>query len=175
MKILMKWLFAPFKLMEKIFGTLRTEHLKAQFKEFGENSTLACNVDVAWPAHIHIGNNVSIACNVSLRASSKGQIVIGDGCAIAAGVRFVTATHDYNILPISSVGINKSIVVGKDVWIGTASILLPGVTVHDGAVVAAGAVVNKDVEANCVVGGVPAHIIKKLDPREIRLQKNAGR
>ena len=51
---------------------------------------------------------------------------------------------------------------GDDVWIGSGSIILPGVTIGDGAVIAAGAVVTKDVEARTVAGGVPAKTIKTL-------------
>jgi maltose O-acetyltransferase len=50
--------------------------------------------------------------------------------------------------------------IGNDVWIGARCILLPGVTIHDGAVVAAGAVVTRDVPANAIAGGVPARVLK---------------
>jgi len=137
----------------------------------GKGSMLYPGIHISYPQNILIGDSVSIAPGTWLGASSEGSITIGDRCAIAAGTRFVTPTHDYNVLPVSSVGINKSIVVGKDVWIGTAAMILPGVTIHDGAVVAAGAVVTKDVPPDCVVGGVPARVIKKLEPREIRLAR----
>lgn len=171
MEHLKMWLFLPFGLVSKVYGSLRLAYLKLQFKEFGEGSALSNDVDVTWPGNIYIGENVSIGKNSYLWASSKGLITIGDGCAIAAGVKLVTPTHDYNVLPVSTVGVNKSIVVGKDVWIGTAAIVLPGVTIHDGAVVAAGAVVSEDVPPDCVVGGVPARIIKKLGSRKIRLER----
>jgi len=149
--------------------------MKSQFSHLGNGSSFSGNIEVVWPSNIYIGTNVSIGSQVVLWASSQGSITIGDRCAIAAGARFVTPTHDYNVLPVSSVGINKSIVVGKDVWIGTAAIILPGVTIHNGAVVAAGAVVAKDVPPDCVVGGVPARVIKKLEPRELRLERGEKR
>ncbi|OCC15876.1 Acetyltransferase [Dissulfuribacter thermophilus] len=83
----------------------------------------------------------------------------------------MTATHDPNILPVSSVGINKPVTIGKDVWIGTGAIILPGVTINDGAIIAAGAVVTKDVPQDCLVGGVPAKIIRVLEPRNQRLAR----
>lgn len=55
----------------------------------------------------------------------------------------------------------KTVVIGNDVWIGSNAIVLQGVTIGDGAVVAAGAVVTKDVPSYTVVGGVPAKVIKK--------------
>lgn len=59
------------------------------------------------------------------------------------------------------------VVIGNDVWIGHGSIVLPGVTIGDGAVVAAGAVVSKDVAPYTIVGGVPAHPIRDRFPRDI--------
>jgi len=145
--------------------------MKSRLAQLGKGSSLAYSVEISWPNHVYIGKAVSIGGDVSLGASSQGKIMIGDRCAIAAGARFVTPTHDYNILPVSSVGINKDIIVGEDVWIGTAAILLPGVTIHEGAVIAAGAVITKDVPPDCVVAGVPAKVIKKLEPRDVRLKR----
>lgn len=134
----------------------------------GKRSNLYPGVKVLYGKNVFIGENVSIAPDVTLAASSQGKISIGDRCAIASGTRIVTATHDPNVLPISSVGLNKSVTIGHDVWIGTASVILPGVTINDGAIVAAGAVVSKDVPADCMVAGVPARVIKKLPSREQR-------
>ncbi len=52
--------------------------------------------------------------------------------------------------------------IGRDVWIGANAVILPGVTIGDGAVIAAGAVVTKDVPENTVAGGVPARVIKTI-------------
>lgn len=57
---------------------------------------------------------------------------------------------------------NKKILIGNDVWIGQDAIILPGVTIGNGAIIAAGAIVTKDVEPYSVVGGVPAKEIKKI-------------
>ena len=53
--------------------------------------------------------------------------------------------------------------IGNNVWIGAQATVLPGVTIDDGAIIAAGAVVSRDVPANVIVGGVPAKIIKKIE------------
>ena len=157
--------------VRRAYGALKLAYLKTQFGSVGVGVTMASNIDVIWPRNINIGDNVSIGSHVLFWASSKGKIVIGNDCAISVGVRFITPTHDCNVLPVSSIGINKSIVVGSDVWIGAAATILPGVTIHDGAVVAAGAVVSKDVPHDCVVAGVPARVVKELESRNVRLER----
>lgn len=59
-------------------------------------------------------------------------------------------------------GIKKDVVIGSGTWIGTGAIILPGVTIGKMCIIAAGAVVNKDVPKNTMVGGVPAKVIKIL-------------
>ncbi len=157
-----------------LLGMLKKILVPVKVGRLGSGSLLNRHVELSYPENIFIGDEVSIAPGVSLGASSQGSITIGDRCAIAAGTRFVTPTHDYNVLPVSSVGINKSILVGNDVWIGTAAIILPGVTINDGAVVAAGAVVADDIPVDCIFGGVPAKLIKKLDDRELRLKRGSS-
>lgn len=85
--------------------------------------------------------------------------------------RYGTHFHNaaYENSPIRD---NKEITIGNDVWIGANAILLPGVTIGDGAVIAAGAVVTKDVEDYAVVGGVPARFIKyRFSKDEIEILK----
>ena len=95
------------------------------------------------------------------------RIVIGDNCLTGKWVTITDNSHgktDYNslLLPPNKRNITSKgpIVVGNNVWIGDKATILPGVTIGDGAVIAANAVVTKDVPAYCVVGGNPATIIK---------------
>lgn len=122
------------------------------------------------PENIYINDDVSVSPGVYFGASIKATITIGERCAIASGTRFVTPTHDLNILPVNSVGYNKSIKIGSDVWIGTGAIILPGVSIGDGSVIAAGAVVVGDVPADMLYGGVPARLIKSLASRAERFE-----
>lgn len=167
---MMKMIIALFLLPVRAVRKFRVFYIKKLIGRLGKGSILYPGVIISYPKQVFIGDYVSIAPDAHLGASSQGQIVIGDRCAIASGTRIVTATHDPNVLPVSKVGINKSVIIGTDVWIGTAAIILPGVTIHDGAIIAAGAVVSKDVQADCMVGGVPARLIKKLETREKRLE-----
>lgn len=93
--------------------------------------------------------------------------MIGDNCLTGKWVTITDNSHgetDYDslLLPPNKRNITSKgpIVVGNNVWIGDKATILPGVTIGDGAVIAANAVVTKDVPAYCVVGGNPAKIIK---------------
>lgn len=110
---------------------------------------------------IVFGDNVFV--NSSCHFQDQGGITIGDGSFIGHNVVLATVNHalepsqkrQNTYLPIS---------IGKNVWIGSNATVLPGVAIGDWAVVAAGAVVTKDVPAYAVVGGVPAKLIKMVDP-----------
>lgn len=89
---------------------------------------------------------------------------IGAQCVISQDAFLSTASHDISS-PIFELT-TKSIVIEDQVWVGARAIILPGVTLHEGCVVAAGAVVTKDVPAWTVVGGNPARLIGKREVRE---------
>ena len=96
----------------------------------------------------------------------RGGIVIGDDVFIAPKfiapkVNLVTLNHVMNPFERSST-IAKPIKIGNRVWIGIAATIMPGVTVGDNSIIAAGTVVTKDVPPNCIVAGVPAKKIKEL-------------
>ncbi len=88
---------------------------------------------------------------------TTGGLVIGENVSISSGVWLVTGTHDMN--DPQFVDIYKPIVIGDHVWIGVRATILGGVTVGEGAVVMAGAVVTHDVPCYAVVGGVPARVL----------------
>ncbi len=99
---------------------------------------------------------------------SKAPLTIGKYCSISYGVKFVMddGHHTYN--KVSSypfkgnvLGEKKGITIGNDVWIGLNSVILYGVTIGDGATIAAGSVVTRDVPPYCVVAGVPAKEINR--------------
>lgn len=109
--------------------------------------------------NIHVGRNVFI--NSGCHFQDQGGITIGDGSLIGHNVVLATINHGFN--PIHRGDNHPSpIVIGENVWIGSNATILPGVSIGDGAIIAAGAVVTKNVPANVVVGGVPAHIIKEI-------------
>ena len=97
-----------------------------------------------------------------------GPVCIGNHVNLAQGITITALNHNFEDASkrIDEQGIStKPVVIGDDVWIGANAVILPGVTIGSHCVVAAGAVVTKDVPDNCVVGGVPAKVIKSLNAK----------
>jgi len=109
--------------------------------------------------HIRIGQNVFI--NFDCTFLALGGITIEDEALIGPKVSLVTENHPLD--PKERKGlIAKPIIIKKNAWIGANATILPGVTIGENAVVAAGAVVSKDVPDNAIVGGIPAKFIKNV-------------
>ena len=107
----------------------------------------------------HLGEGVFI--NAGCRFQDQGGIYIGDRALI--GHNAVIATLNHNMDPAKRANLLPAPVhIGPDAWLGSNVTVLPGVNIGEGAVVAAGAVVTKDVPARTVVGGVPAKVMKEL-------------
>ena len=100
-----------------------------------------------------IGKDVRISLKANLDKRNPKGVIIGDGSYLAFGATILC--HDM------SRNITKPVVVGKNCFIGANSMILPGVTIGDEVVVAAGAVVTKDVASNTMVAGNPASSIRK--------------
>ncbi|MBQ9231810.1 MAG: acyltransferase [Prevotella sp.] len=107
---------------------------------------------------------------IGIHCTVIGPVTIGSHVNLAQGITVTALNHNFKdtTLRIDEQGIStKPVVIGDDVWIGANAVILPGVTIGRHAVVAAGAVVTKDVPDNCIVGGVPASILKDLNPQTI--------
>ena len=118
------------------------------------------------PFYADFGKNITVGEGVFINAcchfQDHGGVTIGNGCQIGHNVVFATLNH--GLAPEKRKSTYPApIVLGKNVWIGSNATILQGVTIGDNSVVAAGAVVTKDVAANTVVGGVPAKFIKKIE------------
>ena len=131
--------------------------------EVPENVGIVPPFTTDFGANIQFGEGVYVNAGVSMQ--DQGGITIGDGALIGHHVVLATLNHDlapsrrHDLIP-------KPIVIGKNVWIGANATILQDVTIGDNAVVAAGAVVNKDVPPMAVVGGVPAKIIRYIENEE---------
>ncbi len=126
------------------------------------------------PFYADFGKNITIGKNVFINScchfQDQGGIEIGDGCLIGHNVVLATINHD--LYPENNrVNHYAPIKLGKSVWVGSNATILAGVTIGDWAVVAAGAVVTHDVPPLTIVGGVPARVIKTIDPEEGKHEK----
>ena len=126
------------------------------------------DVRILTPFICDFGNRVTLGKNVFINhsaiLSASGGIEFQDGVSLAPGVRIATINHDFNNR--HTLYTYGKVTVKKNAWLGMNCTICPGVTLGENAVVAAGAVVTKDVPDNAVVGGCPAKVIKMLDPQE---------
>jgi acetyltransferase-like isoleucine patch superfamily enzyme len=119
-------------------------------------------VSISYPYRISVGRYVTI--NEGALISGYGGLSIGDNVLISHRVSLLSSTHEYKstLQTIRSQGITgKPTRIGNDVWIGTGAVILGGISIGEGSIVGAGAIVTRDVPAYTIVGGVPAKKISK--------------
>lgn len=127
--------------------------------------TVPASLRVFPPFYTDFGKNITVGENVFINAcchfQDHGGVTLGDGCQIGHNVVFATLNHGLSPeeRPITY---PAPIVLERNVWVGSNATILQGVTIGENAVVAAGAVVTRDVPANTIVGGVPARFIRKI-------------
>lgn len=128
------------------------------------------------PFYTDFGKNITVGKNVFINAcchfQDQGGITLGDNCLVGHNVVFATLNHGFAPEERQSM-LPAPIVVGRNVWIGSNSTILQGVTIGDNSIIAAGSVVTKDVPTNAIVAGVPARFIRSISPEEEKQQKQA--
>lgn len=139
------------------FNKIRTFVIKTTGVKIGLRSYFYPGTIIVNPNNISIGQDTFFNYNCLLSAFSK--ISIGNRVSVSYNVKIITETHD--AFDKNFKAITKPIVIKDNVWLGAGSIILPGVTIGEGSVIAAGSVVSNDVEPWSIVGGVPAKFIKK--------------
>lgn len=125
---------------------------RAMGLRIGDGSTIHMGAYVDSPHGLSIGRSSTV--NMHCRLDTRGGITIGDNVSISANVTILTADHDLQSPHFD--GRLRSVRIDDYAFIGTNATVLPGVRVGRGAVVAAGAVVSRDVDAGSIVAGVPA-------------------
>lgn len=148
--------------------TIRHFILKLQGLKRGKKAIIYSGFEVRRPERIVIGDH-SLIGHKAVLDGRKG-LIIGKNVNISEEVMLWTMQHDYNDKDF--LGTGGEIVIEDYAWISVRAIILPGVRIGKGAVVAAGAVVTKDVEAYTIVGGVPA---KKIGDRIQNLEYTLGK
>ena len=148
---------ARYELLAELFGTI--DKNEPPFIE----PPFYCD----YGSNIHLGSQVYM--NFGATILDCGHIRIGSRVLFGPNVQLYAATHplDPNVrMGTKGPEYGKPITIGDDVWIGGSAVICPGVTIGNGCVIAAGAVVTKNVEPYTVVGGNPAKFIKKVETEQ---------
>ena len=149
------------------FNRTRTEVLRAGGLKIGRGSLVMGPIRVTGAGDR--GNVLSIGsdCVITghLHVDAGATVRIGNRVYIGHDVALLTVDHEIGPSEQRCAGHDPlPIVIGDGVWIGSRVMILPGVTVADGAVIAAGAVVTRDVPCDTLVAGVPAQVVRALEP-----------
>jgi len=145
-----------------IFNPIKKLFLIIVGAKVGKWVTFYPGIRISTGKNLRIGNEVDLAWGVII--TTKGGVEIGDRTLIGYRTQILSSNH---IIPANRKRIFeeghvlKRITIGKDVWIGANCVITAGVNIGEGAVVAAGSVVTKNVEPFTIVGGVPARMIKE--------------
>ena len=146
----------------KIFSNIRVWYFKNVLKVLekgGNESMLANNIYIAKATNLKIGSGCRINENVYIEQAEIGRDVL-----IAPNVTILSRMHEFSSIdiPISMQGYKKQlkVYIDDDVWLGRNVIVMPGIRIGKGAIVAAGSVVTKNIDDYTIVGGVPAQLIK---------------
>lgn len=153
-----------------IWNKIPSRHLRKWFylllgAKLGDKTFPCRRVEILLPKGLSLGKGVAVGWFAELDA--RGGIYVGNNTNISSHVKLITGSHDIN--DPNYTADFRPIKIGSHCWIGTGAIVLQGVTIGDGAVVAAGAVVTKDIPPYQVWGGVPAKFIKERS-QELRYE-----
>lgn len=144
----------------------RAELLRQMFAEIGENcyfepplySNFGCR-------HVHVGNNVY--GNFGVTFVDDADIFVGDCVMLAPHVVIATAGHP--VLPAlreRGMQFNRSVHIGRNVWIGAGAVVLPGVSVGENSVIGAGSIVTKDIPPDVVAAGNPCRVLREIGEKD---------
>ena len=155
--------------LKKLWTKLRLTRLKAKVQCFGRNIVISPGFEIGDAHNLKIGSHVYIGPRASIWAT--GGIDIQDGVIIGPRVTIHSSNHDYldqSLLPYGRSSKKKPVTIERGVWIGDRVMICPGVTIGEGAVIAMGSVVTKDVNKFEIVGGNPAKFISNRASEELK-------
>lgn len=134
--------------------------IRELFGKVGKNPIIEHNFHCDLGYNIYIGNNFYAGYNFTVL--DMAEVKIGDDCIIGPNVNIYTSGHNIEPKDRNKSGYAIEITIGNNVWIGGNSTILPGVTIGDNSIIAAGSVVTASVSENVVVAGNPAKVLRKI-------------
>lgn len=147
--------------------------LEKSLKYCGTGVHFHGQLKITFPENIELNDNVVIGNNAYL--DGRGGIIIGENTHISRNFVVHSSSHNYKSkrLPYDCTYDLKPVIIGRNVWIGTNVVLIPGISIGDGAIIGAGTVVSKSVPELAIVGNQPIRIIKHRDKEHYQnLDKN---
>jgi maltose O-acetyltransferase len=158
------------KILSKIFLKLKNANQILQYESYREKYKISNkfkfngeNIIFYGEGEIQVGNNSYIGWMSTIESAKNCLVKIGDNCSISHNVRIYTSTkitnQNFNVDSKKEMKYGN-VIIGNGVWIGANVFINPGIEIGDNAIVGANSVLTKNVEANSVVGGVPAKFIK---------------
>ncbi len=157
-------------------GTLRAFFWGLFLKQIGSRVDIMAGVIIMSPQNVSIGHDVLL--NKDTKIGGQNGVKIGNYVMLSYNVNLVSENHAYQHpeLPIKKQGyFGGPIEIESDVWVGANAVILPNVKIGRGAIVAANAVVTKDVEEFAIVGGVPAKVIGVRENKELEYKLGRAR
>lgn len=141
------------------------------FAKTGNDIYVCPPLFVDYGCHVEIGDN--FYANMDCIFLDVNRIIIGNNVMLGPRVSLYTAGHPIDPeVRASELEFGKEIIIGDNVWIGGNSVILPGISIGNNSIVAAGSVVTKNVEDNSIVGGNSAKLIRKINEQDKEIWKN---
>ena len=151
-----------------------SEGLRCSLGSAGEGLKVNHPCNISFARNVHVGNNVNFN---GMTIYGRGGVHIGDNFHSGAGCKIITANHNYEgeAIPYDHTIVLGPVSIQDNVWFGDDVLVLPDVTIAEGAIIGAGSVVTKDVERCAIVGGNPAKFIRYRDVEHYDRLKAEGR
>jgi acetyltransferase-like isoleucine patch superfamily enzyme len=150
--------------LKSFYKLIRPQLYNPQLSSIGINVELSQSIRFIHPDNITIGDYVYIGANCYLHG--QGGLSINSHSILSDDIAILTSLHRYDnatLIPYDNVDLLRPVSIGRFVWIGMRSFILPGVTLGDGCIVGAASVVTHSFPSGCIIAGNPASVVKQRD------------
>ena len=166
-------------MISKIFNVLR--NIKRKYYTFRvKRVAKSCGNDLTVNNYSYVNPKTSLGNNVNFNGmgiQGTANVIIGDNFHSGIECMIITDSHNYEgeAIPYDETVISKDVIIEDNVWLGNRVIILPGVTIGEGAIIQAGSVVVKDIPKYAIAGGHPAEVFKSRDKDHYEMLKKEGK